>query len=115
MVAMATLTQSEIDGVTVVRLEGGLTQDGVGPVAQQFEAATNGPRRVVVDLSGVPVVTTPGLSLLLVGLRRVSAAGGRLVVTGVQGLVADLLRRCRLDAVFALVPDRDEAIRRAAE
>ena len=61
----------------------------------------------------VPVLTSPGLSLLLAAARDADA-GGRLVITGLEA-GRDLLRRCRLDAVLNIVPDADEAIRKARE
>lgn len=112
---MATLTQTESAGVRVLRLDGSLTQDGIASVCFPFEAATQGPVRVVVDLGGVPVLTTPGLSMLISAARRLKEAGGRLVVTRPQDIVADLLRRCRLDAVFDIVADADEAGRVARD
>jgi ABC-type transporter Mla MlaB component len=139
---MATLTQTDADGVTLLELSGGLTHDGVIPVTAAFEAATCGqpvpagaapaaaagpfspgaapapcadPGRVVVDLSDVPVLTTPGLSLLLAAARRMQNAGGRLIITGTRGRVEDLLRRCRLDAVLDIVPDPEEALRKARQ
>jgi len=112
-----TLTQTESDGVTVLRIVGPLTQAGVEPVRAAFDQATAGtpgaPRRLVVDLTDVPMMTTPGVSMLLKAADRVRAAGGRLVVAGARGIVEDLLRRCRLDAVLHAVPDPQEAVRAA--
>jgi anti-sigma B factor antagonist len=101
---MATLTESRVGQVTVVKLVGGLTYEGVVPVTRPVEAATTG-GRIVIDLADVPVVTTPGLSLLLSAQKRVSHAGGRLILAGLTPNVQDLLRRCRLDKVFSLSPD----------
>ena len=110
-----TLTRSESAGVTVLRLAGPLTHETVPVVRRAFDAATDGAARVVVDLAEVPVLTTPGLSLLLTATRRLAEGGGRLVVTGTQGIVDDMLRRCRLDVVLEIVPDAGEAARRALE
>src|SRR3954467_9802396 len=110
-----TLTRSESEGVTVLRLTGPLTHDSVSAVRPAFDAATDGPARVLVDLTDVPILTTPGLSLLLTASRRLAEAGGRLVLTGTRGIVDDMLRRCRLDVVLDIVPDAGEAIRRARE
>ena len=101
---MATLTEEKCNDVTWLRLVGGLTFDGVLPVIKLFEAATVG-GRVVVDLSEVPIISTPGLSLLLSGLKRQQHHGGRLVVASPTRHVRDLLRRCRLDRVFDLADD----------
>jgi anti-anti-sigma factor len=110
-----TLTRSESEGVTVLRLAGPLTHDTVPLVRPAFEAATDGAARVVVNLTDVPILTTPGLSLLLTASRRLTEAGGRLVLTGTRGIVDDMLRRCRLDVVLDIVPDAAEATRRARE
>ena len=125
---MATLTQTQTEGVTVLRVEGGLTHDGVGSVGRAFEVATGsrrGPKdagkalppgsRVLIDLTEVPVLTTPGLSLLLVAARQVEKGGGRLGITGTRRLVYDTLRRCRLDSVLNIVLDPQEALRKAQE
>jgi anti-anti-sigma factor len=106
---MATLTEIRLDDVTVIRLNGGLTYDGVIPIAKPFEACTRG-GAVVVDLSDVPIVTTPGLSLLLSALQRLTHGGGRLVLFGLSRNVLDLLRRCRLDRVFTIAADEAEAV-----
>jgi anti-anti-sigma factor len=110
-----TLTRSESAGVTVLRLAGPLTHETVPAVRPAFDAATVGTARVVVDLTEVPVLTTPGLSLLLTATRRLSEGGGRMVITGTHGIVDDMLRRCRLDVVLEIVPDAGEAARKALE
>ncbi len=110
---MVVFDQSELDGVRLLRLAGSLTQDGVDAVEERFTAATDKSARAVVDLSAVDLITTPGLTLLLTAFSRLQKSGGRLVLTGAKGLVQDLLRRCRLDQVLTIVPNRDEAVQAA--
>ncbi len=112
---MATIDEISSGNVKVLRLCGDLTYDGVAPLAGLMEAAIPGDGRVVIDLSGVPIITTPGISLLVAAARRTSACGGRLVVTGAYGVVDSVLRRCRLDDVLPLLKDSTEALRRASE
>lgn len=106
---MATLTECRQDDIAVLRLIGGLTYEGVVPVAKRFEAQTcNG--HVIVDLAEVPIVTTPGLSLLLGAQQRLTHAGGKMVLVGLSANIADMLRRCRLDRIFTLLPDATAAV-----
>lgn len=106
---MATICETRHeDGLTVVRLAGGLTYDGVVPVARPFEMATQA-GGVVVNLADVSLVTTPGISLLLSAHQRLSHGGGRLVLAAVPRSLVDVLRRCRLDRVFAFAPDESGA------
>jgi anti-sigma B factor antagonist len=107
---MVQMTQSQAGPVTVLRPVGGMTLDGIESIRAQFEQATSGSARVVVDLTGVTLMTTPGLSMLLSGARRLAQDGGRMAITGAKGVVADLLRVCKLDDVFPVLPDFDAAV-----
>ena len=106
---MATISETrDEDGLTVVRLAGGLTYEGVMPVTKPFESATQA-GGVIVDLADVALVTTPGISLLLAAHQRLSHGGGRLVLTAVPKRLVDLLRRCRLDRILTFADDQAAA------
>ena len=94
----------------VVRIRGSLNQHGVDTVESAFSRATGTSDRIVVDLSEVDVVNTPAIAMFLGRHREARQTGGRLVFTGVQGMVQDLLRRCRLDSVLTIVPQLGDAI-----
>ena len=104
------LDQTESDGVRVVRLSGSLTQKGVTDVGPAFVNATRGAAKVVVDLSGVDVIATTGITMLLVADRELKQGGGRLVIAGTRGIVRDVLLRCRLDKVLTLAPTPDAGV-----
>ena len=112
----ATVEQGESDGVRVVRVSGSLSQRGVADVSPAFAAAVRGDGSgtpVVVDLGGVDVIATTGITMLLVADRELKRAGGKMVLAGTRGLVRDVLMRCRLDKVLTLAPSAEEAIRAA--
>ena len=107
---MASLDQDTRDGVKVLKICGSLNQHGVDTVESAFNQATGSSGRLVVDLSGVDLVNTPAIAMFLGAHRAAKQTGGRLIFTGVQGMVHDLLRRCRLDTVLTIVPDMTDAI-----
>ena len=107
---MTTLAQEDRDGVRVLRPAGNLNHEGTEPIEPAFASATPPGARVVVDLSGVDLITTPGITLLVSAAHRVKQAEGKLAVTGVRDFVADLFQRCRLDAVLATYEDVDKAV-----
>ena len=116
MTNTAKVEQGETEGVRVVRLSGSLSQKGVAEVSQGFVAAVRGEgpgRHVVVDLGGVDVIATTGITLLLVADRELKKAGGKMVLAGTRGLVRDVLMRCRLDKVLTLAPSVEEAVHAA--
>ena len=129
MTATVEQARTEAQGVRLVRVRGSLTQKGVADVGPAFAAAVRGVashppgaspaptppgETVVVDLSAVDVIATTGITLLLVSDRELKKAGGRMVLAGTQGLVRDVLLRCRLDKVLTLAPSTEEAIRATA-
>jgi anti-anti-sigma factor len=108
---MVKLQQAQENGVTVLRFSGSLTQEEVERIEPEFVAAIDKPQpKIVVDLSKVDSMTTPGISMFVAALKSTARAGGRIVFTGTAGIVDDLLRRCRLDAIMTIVPKPNDAI-----
>lgn len=101
--------------MTVLRIAGSLNQHGVDTVESPFSEAMSIARRLVVDLSQVDVVNTPAIAMFLGAHRTMRQAGRQIVFTGVQDMVQDLLRRCRLDTVLTIIPDPHEAVERAKQ
>jgi len=58
--------------------------------------------RVVVDLTGVEVLDSTGIGLLLGARRRIRQAGATLMVQCREGRVAELLRATEVDGLLAL-------------
>ena len=112
---MATLAQSDASGVKVLRLAGSLSQDGVESIRSRVSSEVQRGGPVVIDLSGVDMIYTPGITLLLSAHGDIQRNGGRLVISGARAMVSDVLRRCLLDRVLTLVPEPDDAIKRARE
>jgi anti-sigma B factor antagonist len=113
--AMTTLTETDVDGVAVLRLGGSLGQEGVEAVGPQFGAAVHRSRRsvVVVDLSAVKVLNTPGIGMLLKAHRELQAEGKRLILAGASGIVADVLRCCQFHRIMSIVDEPKAAIEQA--
>ena len=101
-------------GVTVVRLHGALTYDGIAQVERQFEDATGRPgARAVVDLTDVEMVTTPALSMFIAAATSAKKSGGNIVFTESPPPVTDVMKRLRLHAVLRTVTGLDKAIEEA--
>ena len=68
---------------------------------------------VVVDLTEVGFIDSTGLSVLLNALRRITRAGGTLVLVCTNPTVLRLFEVTKMDSTFPIVETRDEALRRA--
>jgi anti-sigma B factor antagonist len=110
--AQLDLSTEQRQGGAVVRLAGELDLSQADNLSQELERAEEDePDILVVDLREVSFMDSTGLRLLLAALRRAEPAGRRLVLVRGQEQVRDLFRVARLDDVFELVDDPDEAFR----
>lgn len=86
--------------------------------AQDFEQKSNAwtgseEKRLVVDLSGVEYISSAGLrSFLLLG-KRVKAAGGRLMLSGLQGMVREVFDMSGFATIFPIYDTREQAVEAA--
>lgn len=74
-------------------------------------AATETPSRLVIDLSGVSFMDSSGVATLVEILRAQQGAGGRLILAGLQPRVRGIFEISRLDTLFTIAADLDEARR----
>ena len=79
----------------------------VEQVLQTYERAHAG-EDVTFDLSLMQLVTSSFMARLISMNRRITAAGGKLQITGLQPMVRDLFQRARLDRALDLEPEQGE-------
>ncbi len=65
---------------------------------------------MVIDLAGLDFITSAGLRALLLAQRTVTAAGARLVVCGIKGVVGEVFRISRFDTLLKVAGSTAEAI-----
>lgn len=63
--------------------------------------------RVVVDLSDVELISSAFAARLVALNKRIRAANGRLLLSGLSRFVRDTFRGSRLDRVFEILEDED--------
>jgi anti-anti-sigma factor len=111
---MATLEPTELGDVTVLKLKGSLTMEGLEQVQDQFQELTRRPScHTLVDLTEVDMVTTPALSMFLAAANSAKTSGGRIIFTESRPPVRDILKRLRLHSVLHTIPGYEEALAEA--
>ena len=111
---MTEMNVSQIEGITVIKLLGELTHVGAPAIETGFVVTIAAVQRAVVDLSGVTMITTPGITMLIAADRQLRRKNGKLVVSGLKGSIEEvLLVRCRLDAVLYIAADADAGVKMA--
>jgi anti-sigma B factor antagonist len=99
--------------VTLVRLAGDLDAAGVPALTEHLDRLwSEGRRRFVLDLEGVPFIDSGGLSALVRLFKRVRGQAGGLGLASLQPAVRRVFELTRLDRAFDVYPDVAEAVRR---
>jgi len=106
------LTTKEIDGITIVELDGNVLG---GPDATALNDSLHKfiekkKKKVVVDLSGVQTMNSSGLSMLINGLTAMRNAGGDLKIAAASKKIESLLVITKLTTVFELFPTVKKAV-----
>lgn len=114
MAAPPHIDLDEADGVRVVRFRDRRLYDDrtVREAADQILGAVagGGPVRLLIDFSGVDLVSSSLLGKLILLQRRVDASGGRLRLCEMSPTVRAVFRTSNLDRLFAIDRDRREAL-----
>ena len=105
------LNMEQKNGVSVVRIEGDIDINTSPDVRKYFDKlVTEKKGNFVINLENVPYVDSSGLATLVEILKRVRATSGTLKLTNLSGKVLGLFEITKLNKLFTIAADEDEAI-----
>lgn len=101
----------EIDGeIMVLAADGGLDSVNAAAFVRQVEEmVAGGFRQLIIDCGGLTHLSSVGLGTLLRLHARLAKQGGDVRLCGVTGFPMQVLRAMRLDRVFEVYDDVDQA------
>jgi anti-sigma B factor antagonist len=79
--------------------------------AALVEVASNRPKRLMLDLSGVPYMDSSGVGTLVEVFRRVTAYKGKMVLFGLNPRVRSVFEITKLDRFFTICENEEQAVR----
>lgn len=97
--------------VSVVKVSGDIDISSSQEVRQYFESLLeeNG-NKVIINLGEVEYVDSSGLAAFVDILKKMRASGGTLKLSNVPGKVKGLFEITKLDKIFDMVDDEDDAL-----
>lgn len=112
------IASRQIDSTTVVEPVGRIDhltaaafEAALDPLLVQAAKSAQG--TLVLDLAGVDYISSVGLRALMLAARQLQQAQGRLLVTGLQSVVAEIFKISRFDRILEVAPSLDAALSRA--
>lgn len=104
------MRQEQSGSVSIVSVEGEVDLSSSRELQSRLrEVISEGPSRLIVDLSGVPYMDSSGVATLVEAMQTSRKKGTRLVLCGMGDKVQSIFEIARLDKVFTIVGDRAAA------
>ena len=102
---------SEIDGVTVVKVNGELIVGNRSELkAGVLERLEGGARKFVVDFSASTYIDSSGLGVLVSLSKKIREAGGALRLASLNEDLCTLFELTKLDTLFKIADTRAQAL-----
>ena len=99
------------DGIVLVTPVGDVDLSSSRELQDQIRIALDAqPARVVVNLEQVPYMDSSGVATLVEAMQIARKQSTRLVLCAMQDKVRSIFEIARLDRVFTIVPDEQEAL-----
>ena len=106
-------SQREHQGYVTLDMKGKLTG---GPEAETFRdlfktLVQQGKTQVIINLRDIEWISSTGIGILIRGEKTVREAGGDFVIVRVGDRTQQVFNVLRLDHIFMIVADEDEAVK----
>lgn len=110
MVEALKITIEAIDPLTCIAIEGELDTGTAPELDQAIQAClTKGTTNLLLDLTETEYVSSMGLRVLLSHLKTLKASGGRMVLSGLNDEVQEILDMAGFSPLFEIVLSSSEA------
>ena len=99
------------NGISSFSLEGNLmSDDDREAIKQAFEEdLDNGQSRFIIDMSQLRHMNSTGIGVFITLYTKVRSRGGEMVIVNPTENIRNLLHITKLDAIFTILPDRNQA------
>lgn len=99
------------DHVRTVRISGRLDGTTMQQLEERFlKLADEGSSRFVFDLSLLDYISSAGLRVMLLAVKRTKSAGGKLALFGLNDNVNEIFRISGFSTIFSVFAGEEEAL-----
>lgn len=108
------LTEHMQGTVKVVKVDGRIDQGSSALFQEKLAPWLNGCKAgeapVVLDFSAVEYISSVGLRVLMLAAKQVKSQQGKIAISSLTPVVAEVFQVSRFNLVFAVHPDVDSAV-----
>jgi anti-anti-sigma factor len=106
------ITEEQLmNDVIKISLSGRMDIEGVSHIETQLAGMASAPRKaIIVDMSGVPYMSSIGIRALLINAKAVAKRGGKFVLLNPERNVKNVLETSGIDQIIPICSGLDEAV-----
>lgn len=98
------------DSISVVALTGRLDTTNYGELEKKlYELINNNEIKIIVDCRNLDYVSSSGLRIFLMGLKKINTANGRFVLAGLQDNIKEIFEISGFSSVFEIFNSVEDA------
>ena len=106
-----TLNEEKNGQVSILGLSGRFDQEGAKVFGEKIaQILAGGERSILLDFAEVAYISSAGLRELVMAAKKMSSAGGKLVLAGLTEPVRKVFQLCNMEAIFKIRTTRAEAL-----
>jgi len=106
------ITETKMDSCIIVGIKGRLDTTNYGILEKKLMDMIEGQQhRIIVECSAMDYVSSSGLRILLMALKKITLAKGKFVLCGLQDNIREIFEISGFTNIFEIHPTRDEALK----
>ena len=103
------------NGATIVEIIGHLDTMTAPEYEKLMTEMMSGDSKIfIADCTQLDYISSSGLRVLLITLKKITNKGGKFILFGMQESVFEVFKICRFDNLFTIVSDKTEALKQLA-
>ena len=103
---------NKIGEINVVQVEGRLDTTNYGELEAELTKLTdNNEKYILLDLDNLEYISSSGLRVLLIFLKKMKAADGRFMLCGMSGEIRDIFEISGFVNIFEIFDDQEAALK----
>ncbi len=105
------LTESANNSFVTISINGRLDTSNYGMLEKTLMSHIDaGHHKILIDCDNMDYVSSSGLRILLMALKRISLAKGRFILCNLQENIREIFEISGFTTIFEIYPEREEAI-----
>lgn len=105
------IREKQTGGVYIIEVEGKLDSKTSSQMEKCLVSAIdNGNKEIILDFTALDFISSAGLRVLLIGVKKLKLVNGKIVLVSVKDYIKEILEISGFHTLFQVYPNLEEAL-----